>query len=108
MNYKQIPRRFMIEMVKEVTKLVNSLPKENGVHMVQSPQHIVTGVPFRLPHTPMGQYVQVHVGGSNSMEEERTVDLLYIGRADNGSGHWVFKLDTKQPMSVNCLTSWIG
>jgi hypothetical protein len=26
---------------------------------------------------------------------------LYIGEADNGSGHIVFKLDTKQPVSVN-------
>ena len=46
MKYKRIPQRFMIEVVKEVTKLVNSLPKENGVHMVQSPCHIVTGVPY--------------------------------------------------------------
>ena len=33
------------------------------------------------------------------------VDSLYISRADNGSGHWVFKLDTKQPISVNRITS---
>jgi hypothetical protein len=30
--------------------------------------------------------------------------LLYIGRADNGSGHAVFKLSTKQPVSVNRVT----
>ena len=44
------------------------------------------------------------MGGSNSTEEERTVNSLYIGRADNGSGHWVFKLDTKQPISLNRIT----
>ena len=57
-----------------------------------------------MPQTPMGQYIQVHMGGSNSTEEERTVNSLYIGRADNGSGHWVFKLDTKQPISLNRIT----
>jgi hypothetical protein len=29
---------------------------------------------------------------------------MYIGRADNGSGHVVFKLNTKQPVSVNRIT----
>jgi hypothetical protein len=43
----------------------------------------------------------LHTGGSNSTEQERSVDALYIGRADNGSGHVVFKLNTKQPVSVN-------
>ena len=46
MKYKRIPQRFMIEVVKVVTKFLNLLPKENGVHIVQSPRHIVTGVPF--------------------------------------------------------------
>jgi hypothetical protein len=32
------------------------------------------------------------------------VDALYIGQADNGSGHVVFKLSTKQPVSVNRVT----
>lgn len=30
MQYKRIPKRFSIEMVKEETKLVNSLPKKRG------------------------------------------------------------------------------
>lgn len=37
-------------------------------------------------------------------EEERTVNSLYIGQANNGSEHWVFNLDTKQPISVNRVT----
>ena len=49
-----------------------------------------------MPHMVMGQYMQGKMGGSNNMEEERTVDSLYFGLASNGSGHWVFKLDTKQ------------
>jgi hypothetical protein len=32
------------------------------------------------------------------------VDALYIGRADNGSGHVVFKLNTKLPVSINRVT----
>jgi hypothetical protein len=38
---------------------------------------------------------------TNNTQQERSVDVLYIGRADNGSGHIVFKLNTKQPVSVN-------
>ena len=45
--------------------------------------------------------MQGHIGGSNNTEEERMVDSLYIGLADNGSEQWVFKLDTKQPILVN-------
>lgn len=75
--------------------MVNSIPKESGVHMIQSPCQIVTGLSFKMLATNMGQYVQAYVGGSNDIDKERTVDSLYIGLADNGSGHWVFKLDTK-------------
>ena len=91
-------------MVKEVTKLVNSLPKKGGVHSIQSPRMIITGVGLHVPTTKCGQYVQGHVGGTNDTEVERTVDSLYIGANDNGSGHWVFKLDTKERVSVNRVT----
>jgi hypothetical protein len=40
----------------------------------------------------------------NDTDQERSIGALYIGRADNGSGHVVFKLNTKQPVSVNCVT----
>ena len=91
-------------MVKEVTKLVNSLPKKGGVHAVQSPRMIISGVQLQLPTTKCGQYVQGHVGGPNDTDIKRTIDSLYIGRNDNGSGHWVFKLDTKEHVSVNRIT----
>ena len=54
--------------------------------------------------TKCGQYVQGHVAGPNDTDVKRTVDSLYIGRNDNGSGHWVFKLDTKERVSVNRVT----
>ena len=34
MQYKRVPKRFVIEIVKEVTKLVNSLPKKGGGYAV--------------------------------------------------------------------------
>jgi hypothetical protein len=104
MPYKKIPKRFTIEMVHKVRMLINSLPKQNGIHSVLSPREIVTGKKFRCPSIKIGQYVQGHTGGSNSTDQERYVDALYIGQADNGSGHTVFKLNTKQPVSVNRVT----
>ena len=91
-------------MVKEVTKLVNSLPMKEGVHAIQSPRMIVMGIRLHTPTTKCSQYIQGHVGGSNDTDIERAIDSLYIGRNDNGSGHWVFKLDTKERVSVNRLT----
>jgi hypothetical protein len=104
MPYKRLPKRFTIEMVHRVTSLINSLPKQNGIHSVISPREIVTGKKFRCPSIRIGQYVQGHTGGTNSTDQERSIDSLYIGRADNGSGHEVFKLSTKQPVSVNRVT----
>jgi hypothetical protein len=84
--------------------LINSLPKQNGIHSVLSPQEILTGKKFRCPSIKIGQYVQGHTGGTNDTNQERSIDALYIGQGDNGSGHVVFKLNTKQPVSVNCVT----
>jgi hypothetical protein len=104
MPYKKIPKRFTIEMVNRITVLINSLPKQNGIHSVLSPREIVTGKKFRCPSVRIGQYIQGHTGDTNSTDEERSIDGLYIGRADNGSGHIVFKPNTKQPVSVNRVT----
>jgi hypothetical protein len=104
MPYKRIPKRFTIEMVHKITVLINSLPKQNGIHSILSPREIVTGKKFRCPSIRVGQYVQGHTGGTNDTDQERSIDSLYIGRADNGSGHVVFKLSTKQPVSVNRVT----
>ena len=41
------------------------------------------------------------MGGTNDTEKERSADALYLGRADNSSGHRIFKLDTKAAISVN-------
>jgi hypothetical protein len=104
MPYKKIPKRFTIEMVHRVTMLINSLPQNIGIHSIISPREIVTGKKFRCPSIKIGQYVQGQTGGTNSTEQERSIDSLYIGRADNGSGHTVFKLSPKQVVSVNRVT----
>ena len=82
-------------MVHCVVILMNSLPRKGGLHSVLSPREIVTGHKFRCPKTQIEQYVQGLVGSTNDTENERSIDALYLGRADNGSGHRVFKLGTK-------------
>jgi hypothetical protein len=85
--------------------LINSLPKNNGIHSIMSPREIVvTGKKFRCPSIRIGQYIQGHTGGTDITDQERYINSLYIGRADNGSGHVVFKLSTKQVVSVNRAT----
>jgi hypothetical protein len=104
MPYRRLPKRFTIEMVHKIAMLVNSLPKQNGIHSIVSPREIVTGRKFRCPTIRIGQYVQGHTGGPNNTDVERSIDALFLGRADNGSGHVVFKLSTKQSVSVNRVT----
>ena len=91
-------------MVKEVTKMVNSLPRKGGMHTLQSPRMLVMGIGLHTPTTKCGQYVQGHIGGPNNTDVERTIDSLYIGRNNNRSGCWMFKLDTKEQVSVNRVT----
>jgi hypothetical protein len=104
MPYEKIPKWFTIEMVHNVTKLINSLPKQNGIHSIISPREIVTGKKFRCPTIKIGQYLQGHTGRTNSTKDERSIDALYLGRSDNGSGHSVFKLSTKQVVYINRIT----
>lgn len=58
-------------------------------------------IPLKTGPTTIKQYVQAHVGGSNNMKEEQTMDGLYIDSVDNRSGHIVFKLRTNEAVSVN-------
>lgn len=101
MPYTIIPKRCTIKMVNRVIILMNLLPRKGGLHSVLSPREIVTGNKFRRPKIQIGQYVQGLVDGTNNREKERSINALYLGRADNGSGHRVFKLGTKVVVSVN-------
>ena len=104
MKFKQIPIRFTIELVQQVTNSVNLFPKKGGVYPVLSPRQIIMGILLRRPPTTMAKHVQGHVGGTNDTHQEHLVCALYIGTAGNGSGHTVFKLKTKETISVNRIT----
>ena len=103
MPYTKVPRGFTIAMVKQVTIIVSSLVrKDNNINPIMSPRKLVTGLDLKLPTAQMGQFVQAHTGGSNSIEKEWTNDGLYIGRTDNGKhGHLVFKLSTRKVITCN-------
>jgi hypothetical protein len=103
--YKKLPIRFLIKLVSRVTMLMNSISKKGGIHRIISPRELITGKKLRVPEHHIGQYVQGYNGGNNDTGKERSIDALYIGRADNGSGHVVFKLSTKQRVSVNRVTA---
>ena len=101
MPYKTIPKRMMIEMVHRIIILMKSLPCKGSLHSILSPKEIGTGKKFRCPTICLGQYIQGLIGGPNNTEQERSIDALCLGRAENGSGHIVFKVDTKTVVSVN-------
>jgi hypothetical protein len=81
--YSKLPKRFLIEMVNQVIKLMNSLPKQGGIHRIISPRELITGRKLRVPTVHIGQYVQGLTGGkttgSNDTGIERSIDALYIG-----------------------------
>ena len=101
MPYKTIPKRMTIEIVHHVIILMNSIPWKGSLYNILSPREIVTGKKFRGPTIHIGQYIQGLVGGTNSTDQERSIDALYLERVENGSGHIVFKLDTKVVISFN-------
>ena len=101
MTYKTIPKRMTIEMVHRVIIFINSLPRKGSFHSILSPREIVTMKKCRCPTIRIGQYINGLVGGTNNTDQERSINVLYLGRAENDSGHIVFKLDTKVVVSVN-------
>ena len=87
MPFKRIPRRFLIELVKREAIMINSLPLEGGVYDAMSARAIVTGKVLHISPCKLGEYVQAKVPTTNKTDKERTVDALYIGPNDNGTGH---------------------
>ena len=100
MSYKTIPKRLTIGMVHRVVILVNSLPCKGSLQSILSPKKIVTRNKFRSPTICIGQYIQRLVGGTDGIEQERSIDALDLGQAENSIGHVVFKLDTQAVVSV--------
>ena len=104
MPFTKIPTRFLIETVYSIVTLMNSLPRKGGVHPTLSTREIIKGISLKGPKHRCGEYVQAHVQGDNTIEKERTEDALYLRPDDNQKGHIVFKLNTKQPISVGRVT----
>lgn len=104
MLFSIVPKQFLIEVVKKVIVLVNSISRKGDVHAALSLREIITGKKLQIPKYKIGQYVQSHVKTTNGTGEEINVNLLYLGPADNGCGHVAFKLQTKQPISVPKIT----
>ena len=94
----------MIEIVKQVTILVNSLPRAGGVHDALLTRELITGKVLRIPKCKIGAYVHGHLPITNDTDEPRTTEGLYIGLNNNGNGYWIFKLKTKQQILVPRVT----
>jgi hypothetical protein len=105
LKFKQLPRRFLIEVIYKTVILINSLMRKGGVSAFLSAREIITGKKLRLPPHEIGQFVHASVGEtSNVTNEYRTFESLYIGRNDNGSGHYVFDIRTGCRKSVPRVT----
>ena len=48
MPFSHVPRRFLIEVLKQVTVLVNLMPRKGGIHAVLSPREIITGKKLQI------------------------------------------------------------
>jgi hypothetical protein len=105
LKFKRLPRRFLIEVVYKTVILINSLMRKGGVSEFLSAREIVTGRKLRLPPHEIGQFVHASVGEtSNLTDVYRTFESLYIGRNDNGSGHYVFDIRTGCRKSAGRVT----
>jgi hypothetical protein len=102
--YKKLPKRFLIELVYRVTMLINYLPKKGGIPRIISPRELVTGKKLRVPDHHIGQYVQGIQEVLSIQEKKDLWTHCTLVWADNGEGHIVFKLSTKQLVSVNRVT----
>ena len=87
----------MRELIISTVKMINSIRRKGGVHSVMSPRQIVTGRELILPPYPPGAVVYAVKGdSSNSIDEMRTFDALYLRPNDDGSGHFVYNINTMQ------------
>jgi hypothetical protein len=79
--------------------------RKGGVSEFLSAREIVTGRKLRLPPHEIGQFVHASVGETNNLTDVyRTFESLYIGRNDNGSGHYVFDIRTGCMKSAERVT----
>lgn len=101
MPFKKFPKRVTIELVKRMVVLINSFARRTGVHPVMSPRQIVMGRHFLTPLCKFGELVLAYdTEASNNTNIPRAFSALYIKPNDNGTGHKVFKIQTKRVVST--------
>ena len=98
---KRIPSCLTRELVVSTIKMINSIRRKGGLHPVISSGQIVTGRKLVLPPYPPGAFVYAVKGdSSNSVDEMRTFDALYLRPNDEGGGHFVYNIDIMQRNSA--------
>ena len=96
MPFQKISRRFTIELQRRVAVLINQMPsKKRKVHQVISQREFVSGKRLRISACNIGEYMMGFQKFSNDTGTSRCVEGLYLRSNDNGTGYWIFKLDTK-------------
>ena len=105
MPSKRLPKKSTIEIVERAAIMINSLPLDERTHDAMLLGAIVTGKVLLIPPCKVEKYVQAKVPTTNETDEERTVDALYIGPDNNGTGYYKFKLKTKEKILVPKVTS---
>ena len=106
MPFRYLPRRLTIEMVRRAVIFINSFPRRGGIHNVMSPRQILYGKRFIIPLCKFGEYVLAYNAESgNKTNIPRVFSALYIAPNDNGTGHKVFKLQTKKVVSTRKCTA---
>ena len=73
MSFSHIPKWFLIKVVAQVTILVNSIPRKDGVHAALSPREIICGKKLHTPKYKIGQYIQEHLKSTNDTGEKKEV-----------------------------------
>ena len=69
MPFKRVPRRFIIEVVKRVTILVNFIPRKGRVYTTMSPKEVITGKKLKVQKYNIGKYVQAYTKTANDTGE---------------------------------------
>lgn len=64
---------------------------------------MMTGKKLQTPKYKIREYFKGNINTTNDTGEERSVDVLYLGPSENECGNIVFKLHTKQAISVNII-----
>ena len=78
-SFTKFTKRLTIEMVKQVTILINSFRRKSGVYPVMSPRQLLLGKRFKTPLCKIGELVMAYDVTSNNMTaRQRAFFALHI------------------------------